>query len=275
MRAIGLFLIVKSLTLSAGAAEPKVLLQILESLQSARKVLFGAYQLWNVTSIEDLAKHIQNGSVSRTDSVLTRHLQTDTGKEEQRREITIFINENQSELDQILDLAHELVHATRGPSWDPYDPRLTLDGYIYASLELPGGEIDAVREECRVAHEIFLKDGRNTSRCSRYWVGASGFEINQKKLLQDFYRVGEWNEKVRLWLGDHADRFPHLSAKDPALYSSTGNTPYPVALYYEYLALNKKACSNMVQRLAQIPTDSPQFEKTALFLKSRCLANLN
>ncbi len=223
---------------------------LLDRIPSGKQILLRARAFWNEPDDEGLLRHLAYGPVSRTDAVLTRHYHPDTGAEVRERFVTVILRKDQPLLDVAMDLAHELVHATTPPTWDPYDPKLTAGRYMHAALEATGGEVDAVLAECEVAVDFKRELDLRSTRCDRYLVvtreGALAVERN--KIQHDFYRVGRWETYVRSRLGAEKDRFPLLSAKEPELYSATGSAPYPVALMREYEELNRVACENVRKR---------------------------
>ena len=226
-------------------------LRLLHSSATGSTLLARAEKAWSVRGDLRLLSFFELGRVSRTDAVLTRHFNTDTGEEKREREITISIRQDQDLQDMVLDMAHELTHATAEPAWDPYDPNLTLGKYIFAALEGPGGEVEAVVSECNVAHELFGV----VSRCRRYNSGETA--VNHGEVKKDFYRVGKFKSAVLAELGTEAVLFPDLSSDRPELYSSTGQSPYPVALVEEFKQLNQIACENVKRRIQAKSERSP------------------
>ncbi len=233
---------------------------LLERVPSGEKVLARAQAFWGEEERDGLLKHLAYGPVSRTDAVLTRHYHPSTGKEVRERFVTVILRKDQPLIDVAMDLAHELVHATTPPTWDPYDPELTPGRYMHAALEAHGGEVDAVFAECEVAVDFKRKLDLRSTRCDRYLV-LSGSEnrlaVDRTKIQHDFYRVGRWEMFVRARLGQEKDRFPLLSGKEPELYSATGSAPYPVALMREYEELNRVACENVRKRAGESQGRSP------------------
>lgn len=207
------------------------------------------------------------GRVSRTDAVLTRHYQPDTGQEVRERSVKVILRIDQALAESALDLAHELTHAVNEPSWDPYDPALTVGRYIQAALEADGGEIDAVEHECKTAREFVVNLGLKISRCDRYIRGAS---VERSAIQKDFYRVGEAVGDVKSRLQDESKLFPFLSGDEPELYSATGSAPYPVALIREYEELNRVACENVRRRAQGASEDAGRSPASLTMLKTRC-----
>jgi hypothetical protein len=242
----------------------QALLTRLNSSKTGRALLEQARKLWKADSLEDLTAHLKWGTASRTDAVLIRRFDPVSAVESRDREITIYLRTGQKPDELLLDLAHELVHATSRPEWDPYDAQLTVGQYIENAIEGKGGEIQAVRSECKVAQELALLGGYGSSRAR---CGSDS------TLLDDFYRVGKARDYVLKQLGAEASRFPKLSEKPVVLYSSTGRAPYPVALMQEFQAISRAACANM-SRLAErqkiAGTRQPASENTVRFLARRC-----
>jgi hypothetical protein len=265
-------------------------IQILLRVPSGKAEIEKALANWSIDRAENLTQVIKAGEVSRTDAVLTRHYDPETGKETREREITIYINTAQSLTNIVLDLSHEMVHATSRPSFDPYDPNLTRAQYIHSAIDGAGGEVQAVAMECRVAAELSKNFQIPLKRCKAYLDVRSGSdqelvkaEPNVEKIRRDFYRVGKWNNELLQVLGGEASLLPHLSPESPQLYSSTGNAPYPVALLKEYEALTRIACDNSRKRIvSQSASQSSgqaasgrapagvETDATSMFLQRRC-----
>ena len=196
---------------------------------------------------EDLRFKFKWGAASKTDAVLTRHFNPRTGAESRERQVTIFLREGQAFDDLVLDIAHELVHATSRPGWDPYDPRLTPGKYIWAAIEGEGGEVQAVAMECRVGFEVHSRFGAASSaveRCKSY-LSSKQAGLDEELIRRDFYRVGHWDYELDRKLGPERSLFPLLSRETPKLYSSTGNAPYPVALFREFEEITQIACREL------------------------------
>lgn len=250
-------------------------IQVLESVSSGKSLVRRAKRFWALSERRDFLKVLEWSTVSRTDAVLTRSYDPLSGEETQTREVKIYLKSDQKLSEAVLDLAHELVHATHRPAWDPYDPNLTAADYLQSSIEGKGGEVEAVAQECQIGIELREQFKIKNTRCDRYIeVG----QLNKKTILEDFYRVGIWFEKVQTQLGSSMSRFPSMLAKKPTLYSSTGNAPYPVALLKEYEELNRAACQNTRRRYgaersiasAAHPQNSKKNKKSAHFLLKRC-----
>ena len=254
-------------------------LDYLNRVPSGKALLTRAQTYWGVAQLSDLKKHLRAGDVSRTDAVLSRHYNPSTGEEVRERQVTVILKLDQPLEDIVLDLAHELTHAVSDPSWDPYDPKLTPGKYVWASLEAPGGEIEAVVQECQVALEISqIGTARESSRCNRYQQLNSHHEwiVDIGAVRKDFYRVGRFLSAVKKRLGGELTQFPDLSGKSPELYSATGSAPYPLALIREYDELNRTACENVRKRINahrdRSPASLKKVKPSEELLANRCSA---
>jgi hypothetical protein len=255
---------------NANEGHAEKIIQILEMLKHSKtglSLLKKAQAKWRLDSIEALSAKIHFGVVSKTDAVLTRTYDPTSSKEIKERHTSIYLKSNQSMTETVLDLSHELVHATADPGWDPYDPDLSLARYMRSVIEGNGGEIEAVASECSVAAEIFSGESIAIKRCGQFWGKP------KENLKSAFYRVGkegllELKEEGRLSIRE----LPDLSANEPILYSSTGGTTYPQALLSEYRVMTESACVNSRKRLLAVSTyTAPSGRSPASrFIKSRC-----
>ncbi|MBC7385305.1 MAG: hypothetical protein H7301_03960 [Cryobacterium sp.] len=264
-----------SMTKTEPAKIARDAIALLDRIPSGKKVLTRAENFWNEHSREGLLKHFAYGPVSRTDAVLTRHYDPETGLEVRERFVTVVLKRDQPIMEVAMDLGHELVHATTPPAWDPYDPKLTAGLYMHAALEANGGEVDAVFAECEIAVDLKRELDLRSNRCDRYLVLSGDdnrLSVDRGKIQADFYRVGKWDRFVREKLGKEASDFILLSKKEPELYSATGGAPYPVALMREYEELNRVACENVRKRAGGRAPASvwPAGENRDVALGNRC-----
>jgi hypothetical protein len=232
-------------------------LVLLRKVPSGRKLLERARKAWKLPHTDELLQVFRWSDVSKTDAVLTRKLNPKTGQEERERKVLVYLRKEQPQNDLLLDLAHELTHASHGPTWDPYDPELSPAEYIYATIEAEGGEVDALVSECQIALELQLTEGPSVARCKRYINGDGDTLPQRHRVLSDFYRVGEWKKSILEKLGPDAARFPLLSEEKPQLYSSTGGAPYPISLIREYEEITQVACENSRRRLDRLVDLTP------------------
>lgn len=237
-------------------------LQVLQRLSTGRDILRRAVHAWGLASSSQVYGRLRAADASRTDAVLTRTFDPKTGKETRQRHVTIYLRTRQALHHVVLDLAHEIIHATTSPTWDPYDPKLTSARYMTLAIEGEGGEIDAVTYECRVALEMSDRFGVSPGRCEGYLAtapqGVLGAKaVSRDRVRRDFYRVGKWHAEVTERLGAAQAQFPLLSREEPKLYSSTGRTPYPMALLKEFEEITQIACENTRRRLQAAPDRRP------------------
>lgn len=226
----------------------RLALKRLQQVSAGARLIRRALDFWELDQPEQLVNVFRWGEVSKTDSVLTRHFDPKTGREYREREVTIYIKRGQRFAELVLDVAHELVHATQRPAWDPYDPKLTAATYIQSTIEGPGGEIDAVLVECEVGRQLAALRHDPGARCKEF-PDENG---DRSEVRADFYRVGRWSRELESGLGAEAPLLAQLSGKAPKLLSSTGRAPYPVALLREYEQLTEVACENSRKRLAVV-----------------------
>ncbi len=231
-----------------------------------------------------LTEFLYPSDISRTDSSLTREIDSKTGEERLRRETSVAIRVDQPLEDVVLDLAHELTHAARSQPIDPYDPDLTAEKYIILSLQGPGGEVDAVEMECRVGLELAQAYQLEMKRCRSYGDITSGpqqVRMKKDRILAAFGALGEHYQAFQARLGEEVlHRHPWLTARQAELVSSTGNAPYPLALLEEYEAMTEAACRNSRKRIhylkesikksAAAPLRSSVWQRAEALLKKRC-----
>lgn len=227
-------------------------LTVIEKTSTGRGMLAKAKEYWALKDRDELVRFLKWGEVSRTDSVLTREYDIQTGTERSNRRVSLSIRKNQPIQEIALDLIHELVHATRGGGWNPYDPEMTVGRYVHQSIDGLGGEVDAVLTECYFSQELLDAKEFAESRCGRYRSAKGTSELDVEKIRSDFYRVGKWYSEVQERLGREGMLFPALSRESPLFFSSTASVPYPAALVEEYRELNRDACRNTLRRLGVV-----------------------
>lgn len=247
-------------------------LERLSQLSTSGRLIESARQIWKADTLVELASHYRWGDSSRTDTILTRHFNTRTGKEERVRSVMIYLREDESDIEMMMDMVHELVHATSRPAFDPYDPKLTPGRYILAAIEGVGGEVEAVAMECQVAGEL---NRRIPHQCRDYMkIRGNSITVDRERIKSDFYRVGKWYSDLLQEIGIEARLFPRLSVEVPKFFSSTGHAPYPAALLKEFQDMTWVACENSRKRILNLSGRLSSEEKNqAQFLSSRCMAS--
>lgn len=227
---------------------------------------------WKEENIIQISRHLKWGDVSRTDATLTRSIDPVTGEETRDRSVTIFLRRGATLDELVLDLSHELVHATKGHRWDPYDPELTADRYVQEAIEGEGGEVEALIAECEVGSELRgFRPGIETPRCSMGSIQEDGllFEERRRRAVEAFYALGSEFRSFVDRLSQQSPLREKVNAGRSVFISSTGNAPYPVALIREFEALNQMACANSRRRIAS-PTLESITKNTQQFLQARC-----
>ncbi|MEO7164467.1 MAG: hypothetical protein ABI041_16215 [Bdellovibrionia bacterium] len=244
----------QSLPEDLGAGRFSAALFTLGGVTGGAVLLKKAIRLWELEDFSDLLKRFKWGNTSRTDTILTRYYNPKTGKEDRESEVTVYLRQDQSQFELVMDMAHELVHATARAGFDPYDSSLTVGKYIWAAIEGEGGEVQATMTECQIGLELAVKQGTKVARCNPYLESTTpvknmGYVVSRAKVLRDFYRVGKWQMDLNRLLGREIQLFPLLSKDTPKLYSSTGHTPYPIALFHEFEEITETACKNSHNRM--------------------------
>ena len=252
----------------------KPALDLIQKTPTGRGILVKALEYWGLKDRGELSRFLRWAAVSKTDSVLTREYDVQTGSERRNRRVLVYIRKDQPLNEVALDLVHELVHATRGGGWNPYDPEMTLGRYVHESIDGLGGEVDAVLTECYFKQELLGPEGFLKSRCARYQSEKSATALDAEKIRVDFYRVGKWYSDVVEQLGRESMLFPALSKDAPRFFSSTASTPYPAALIDEYRELNREACRNTLRRLGVVRSMASALwepdESLIRFVSRRC-----
>jgi len=223
---------------------------------------------------------VESGSVSRTEFTALRRVSDPAPR---GWKIVIHLNTSKDDIDQALDLAHELTHAL-SPRLNPYDPNLTLEGYVEHGIEGPGGEADAIMTECVVGQQLMnsvdVSDReRIRRRCLTAWNAvedrsdakknknriASLTEEKKENWKKSFYAVGEYFGIAKHWLRHVSS----LSQESPQFISAMAKRPYPLALIEEYLGISRALCTRVTDRIASGSASVLDHD----FLRKRC-ANL-
>ncbi len=257
-------------------------IQLLERSTPGAKLVQKAMQVWKVKDERSFAHTFEWGVNSKTDTVLTRYYNPVTHEETRERETKVYLRARQDLVDLTLDMAHELVHATSRPIFDPYDASLTPRKYVQAQIEGIGGEVDAVLMECQVAYEFWNKLGIATKRCAQLLYPRTNKNSDElsglkQKIETEFYRVGRWYTELVHRMGNDVLLIPQLSNHLPRYLSSTGRAPYPIALLNEYEELTSIACKNSKIRIlnSQSGAETDDHKKVQVdlsqqFISKRC-----
>ncbi len=198
---------------------------------------------------------LKAGNGSLTDTTLIRKFSAhDPTHITYHSESKVFINKNLTQLDALLDLAHELTHFVHRRNFNPYEKNFSLSEFIVNTIEGEGGEAQAFVTECNVLYELFptLKDQRYN--CHEIHDGQ---HLSFKKAVNKFYQIGTYFENFETVLEKHGIRseFPKISSEKASFVSSAYGIPYPVAAFEEYLTVINKVCENDKKRLAYLKQD--------------------
>ena len=199
--------------------------------------------------------------VSRTDSVLNRGIDPVSGRESRSFQTRVSLKASQPLEDLVLDFAHELTHAIRNQPVDPYDPSMNVEKYVVNAITGPGGEVDAVEQECRVGLELASRFGLSMERCKRYQSKQSSVpgSVDRAQILRDFGASGRYRRAIQERLGAEVlSRIGWITDREPEFFSSTGAAPYPAALIEEYDQLNEAACENSRKRVQLLSASAPE-----------------
>jgi hypothetical protein len=186
-------------------------------------------------------EQLHMGDASFTESTFVRTYSLLDGKEkiELRHEVTL--SKKLSLADAVVDLAHELIHFTDKGMLDPYRPGFALKEFVKNGIEGPGGELAALREQCKVAWALQRDYEKFPTHllCSGYHLGALGF--NETKAKRDYYSVGGWYSRLD---AETQHALPEVTRERVQFNSSYAGKPYPVALVEEFRETRKAACAN-------------------------------
>jgi len=212
---------------------------------------------------------VKAGSGSLTDTTLIRKFSM--GRPDQisyESKSVVFINNELTQYDAVLDLAHELTHYVYRENFNPYEVNFSLSEFIKNTIEGHGGEVQAFIMECRVQQELFPGWADNKYNCKKIRDESGLFSFAEAS--KRFYQVGNYFESFDSVLKKHGIRseFPAISQEKTSFVSSAYGIPYPVAAFEEYLAVLNKVCQNDKRRLGYFksskgrsPASISSFEK--------------
>lgn len=127
--------------------------------------------------------------------------------------VCVFLSRRLAPIENVADLAHELVHATRLPAAVLQGAVPSAEEFVRTRLAGQGGEAEAFAVECEVKREIL--GGKWDALCAPYATGNDAEDVmDQGRVVRDLYN-GE------------------LSA------SLTGE-PYPVLLSQQFMTISRR-----------------------------------
>ncbi len=231
---------------------------------------------------QDLSDILLVGNSSLTDTTLVRRfIPARPDEVSYESKSVVYLNQNLSVIDGLLDLAHEMTHFNERQPFNPYRVNFTLQEFIASTVEGKGGEVEAYLSECQVLKELYPDQIRQRSNCSN--VMDDHGHLSKELGVAHFYRIGGHMQQMRLDLGRYripSSEFPKLSEDTPIFISSAYGVPYPIAAVKEYVSIMGKACENdrkrlslMEMRQARSPAsvqEEESWQRMTQFFKSRC-----
>ncbi len=236
---------------------------------------------------ETLHDVIKMGPSSLTDTTLIRKFSArNPSNVAYEQKSKVYINQDLTTLEAVLDLAHELTHYIYRIPFNPYKSNFTLGGFIRSTVEGKGGEVDAFMTECKVLTELNVERARKKYDCSEI-VDLTTGEISRTLAIKRFYQIGKhYNLFHRELLDKSLYKISEvISESQPLFISAAYGVPYPIAAFKEYQLVMKKACANDQKRLdyfknnlARSPASRSGKKGYDNFIRSyntRCGLNLN
>ncbi|MGZ3656626.1 MAG: hypothetical protein ACXVB9_05460 [Bdellovibrionota bacterium] len=184
-------------------------------------------------------QHVSAGNASSTEDLLTATLNAFDGEDHTGTAQQITLKKDLPLSDAVADLAHEIVHFTERPPFDPYRSGLVLKTFVRENIEGKGGELAAFATECKVAWEIEKDDPSFPQHkfCQRYRLPGNKFALEAAR--HDYYAIGSWLTKASTSLKKN---FPELTMSDPVFTSGISRKPYPISLNEEFSRTRIAVC---------------------------------
>lgn len=203
----------------------------------------------------DLLK-VGNGSLTDT-TLIRRFSPHDPNQITYKTESFVYLNRNLSQLDALLDLAHELTHFVYRKNFNPYLVNFTLDEFISNTIEGQGGEAKAFLTECKVLFELYPSMKSKRHNCNDIVSSKSG-ALSFDLAVAKFYQLGNYYDNFVSMMKKKnlLHSFPKISDDKASFISSAYGIPYPVAAFEEYLSVLNKVCENDKRRIAYLKADS-------------------
>ncbi len=231
---------------------------------------------------QELSDVLLVGNSSLTDTTLVRRfIPTKPDEVSYESKSVVYLNQNLSVIDGLLDLAHEMTHFNERQPFNPYRVNFTLQEFIASTVEGRGGEVEAYLSECQVLKELYPDQIRQRSNCSN--VMDDHGHLSKELGVTHFYRIGGHMQQMRKDLGRYripSSEFPKLSEDAPIFISSAYGVPYPIAAVKEYVSIMGKACENDRKRLSLLEMrqsrspasvdDKQIWMRMTQFFKTRC-----
>ncbi|MGZ3713014.1 MAG: hypothetical protein ACXVBE_14715 [Bdellovibrionota bacterium] len=231
------------------------LTSVLGSIPEGKKILDQAKKKNSA-----FAEQLHMGDASFTESTFVRTYSLLDGKEKIELHHEVTLSKKLNLADAVVDLAHELIHFTDKGMLDPYRPGFALKEFVKNGIEGPGGELAALREQCKVAWALQKAYSKYPTHllCSSYHKGQVGFDSEKAK--KDYYSLGGWYSKIDIAMQHD---LPELSRDRVQFNSSYAGKPYPVALAEEFHETRKAACVNNRRKYSLIAAQADSGRRPA------------
>lgn len=217
-----------------------------------------------------LMEILKAGNGSLTDTTLIRKFSIHNPEDiDYESRSIVYLNDELTQYDALLDLAHELTHFVYRKPFNPYKMNFTLSEFIKGTVEGEGGEAQAFMTECQVQKELFPAQALKRQSCHKIvTTGADSFSF--EKAVKHFYEVGQFYEKFDITLKKHGIRseFPKINSEAPTFVSSAYGVPYPVAAFEEYLTVLNKVCENDKKRISYIKESNSRTPASVIKIES-------
>lgn len=229
----------------------KFLIQTLRRSETGKRLIADA-SLKAANYGETIYDILKPGQSSLTDTTLIRKFsQSAPDQVIYETKSKVYVNQELSILDAILDTAHELTHFTHREAFNPYTYKMSALDFISSTIEGNGGEVDAFLMECRVLFELFPKYLANKSNCRKIQDPNSGY-FSKQLTIREFYKVGSFADEIKQELKKFGNAIEETSIQfdQVSFISSAYGSPYPLAAIKEYRMVMGRVCENDKKRFA-------------------------
>lgn len=140
--------------------------------------------------------------------------------------VSVVLDSNKPDDELLVDLSHEMVHATYIRVSDP--SQIRLDEFLEQEIEGPGGEIPAVLAECDWIREE-TRDKSRQNECA---------QMSTASLRREFYSVGGY-ERHPLFV--NIQHYKNIMLSPAVFLASKDSLPYPISLASEYFSILRQS----------------------------------
>lgn len=227
---------------------------------------------------KELIDLILPGRTSLTDTTLIRRFNASTpDKVTYHSRSKVYINQDLTVKDALLDLAHELTHFAIRDGFNPYQKGFGVKDFVKSTVEGRGGEVEAYLVECQVFLELFKRHRSNSDKCQLVTSDEDG-KLSSEMGKKMFYRLGDHYERFKKHIEKHklySEDFEDINDHDAHFISSAYSLPYPLAAVLEYESIMSKVCSNDEKRLQYLmkkrsPASDNESKRQIVEHRQRC-----